>query len=305
MSATRVVTGATGYTGRYIARLLLERGDRVRSLTGHPNRANPFGRAIETIPYRFDDPDALARSMEGADTLFNTYWIRVARRGIDHERATENLRTLFGAAKAAGVRRVVHVSIANASADSRLPYYRGKALAEQALRACGVSYAILKPTLVFGREDILLNNIAWMLRRFPAFLVPGAGDYAVQPICVEDMARLAVEAADARDDVEMDAFGPETYTYEELVRLIARKIGASARIVHASNSAVMLAAKALGLLTRDVVLTRDEIEGLTANLLASRTSDPPLGKVRLSEWLDRHGDAMGSEYASEMERHYR
>ena len=188
MTQTHVVTGASGYTGRYITRRLLDGGAEVRSLTGHPDRPSPFERRVETYPYSFDDPDALASSLEGADTLFNTYWIRFARGGLTHDRAVENLRTLFDAAKVAGVRRVVHISITNATEDSPSPYFRGKALAERALRESALSYAILRPTLIFGREDILLNNIAWMLRRFPVHPIAGSGEYRVQPISVDDLA---------------------------------------------------------------------------------------------------------------------
>ena len=303
--ATHIVTGATGYTGRYITHMLLERGDHVRSLTGHPDRPNPFGDTVVTLPYNFDDPDALTRSLEGTDTLFNTYWVRVAHRGLTHDRAASNLRTLFRAAEAAGVRRVVHISITNADADSPLSYFRCKGELEDALRASGLSHAILRPTLVFGTEDILLNNIAWMLRKFPMFLVPGSGKYRVQPICVEDLARLAVEMSDRDDNVELDAVGPEVFTYDEMLRLIARQTGTSTRLLHVHPSLVMLAGRMLGLLVRDIVLSRDEIEGLSTNLLVSNSSNPPPGRIHLSDWLDDHASGLGRHYANEMARHYR
>ena len=305
MPKTHVVTGAAGYTGKYIARLLLERGDEVRSLTGHPDRPNPFDRPIETVPFAFDDPDALARSIEGADTLFNTYWIRIARGDMTHERAADNLRALFAAAKAAGVRRVVHVSITNAALDSPLPYFRGKATVEKSLRESGLSYAILKPTVVFGREDILLNNMAWMLRRFPVFPIPGAGEYRLQPICVEDLARLAAEMGDRDDDVEIDAVGPDVFTYAELARLLARKAGASCSLLHMSPAMAMIGARLLGVALRDVVLSQDELAGLTGDLLVSKSNDPPPGETRLADWLDENADRLGARYASELERHYR
>ena len=305
MNHTHVVTGATGYTGKYITRLLVERGDRVRSLTGHPDRPNPFGPSVETYPYRFDDPDKLASSLEGADTLFNTYWIRFARGELTHDRAVENLRTLFDAARVAGVRRVVHSSITNATEDSPSPYFRGKALAERALRESGLSYAILRPTLIFGREDILLNNIAWMLRRFPVHPIAGSGEYRVQPISVDDLADIAIRLARESENVEIDAVGPEVFTYEDMVRLVRDKIGASAWLVHVSNSAAMLAARLMGLLVRDVVLTRDEVDGLAAGLLVSKTGEPPPGTTRLSEWLDNNARLLGSKYASELMRHYK
>lgn len=305
MPKTHVVTGAAGYTGKYIARPLLERGDEVRSLTGHPDRPNPFDRPIETVPFAFDDPDALARSLEGADTLFNTYWIRIARGDMTHARAAGNLRALFAAAKAAGVRRVVHVSITNAALDSPLPYFKGKAMVEKSLRESGLSYAILKPTIVFGKEDILLNNIAWMLRRFPVFPIPGTGEYRLQPICVEDLARLAVELGDGDDNVEMDAVGPDVFTYAELARLLARKTGASCSLLHMSPAMAMIGARLLGVALRDVVLSHDEMAGLTGDLLVSKSEDPPPGETRLADWLDENAARLGARYASELDRHYR
>ena len=305
MPKTHVVTGAAGYTGKYIARPLLERGDEVRSLTGHPDRPNPFDRPIETVPFAFDDPDALAKSLEGADTLFNTYWIRIARGDMTHARAAGNLRALFAAAKAAGVRRVVHVSITNAALDSPLPYFKGKAMVEKSLRESGLSYAILKPTIVFGKEDILLNNIAWMLRRFPVFPIPGTGEYRLQPICVEDLARLAVELGERDDDVEMDAVGPDVFTYAELARLLARKTGASCSLLHMSPAMAMIGARLLGVALRDVVLSHDEMAGLTGDLLVSKSEDPPPGETRLADWLDENAARLGARYASELDRHYR
>ncbi len=302
---THVVTGATGYTGRYITRILLERGDKVRSLTGHPDRPNPFGKAVEFRPFNFDDRAALARSLEGADTLFNTYWVRVARKGLTHQRAARNLRTLFAAAEAAGVRRVVHISITHADADSGLSYFGGKGIVENSLKASPLSYAILRPTLVFGKEDVLLNNIAWMLRRFPVFFIPGSGKCRVQPVCVEDLARLAVEMGDGDDNAEVDAVGPDVFTYKDMVRLVREKTRTSARLVHVPAPVVMLAGSLLGLMLRDVVLSRDEIAGLAANLLVSDSNGPAPGRIRLANWLEEHGPELGRRYASEMARHYR
>ena len=305
MSVTHVVTGATGYTGRYIAQRLLKDGSEVRSLTGHPDRPNPFGNRVKMLPYNFDDTDALARSLEGADTLFNTYWIRVDYGETTHERVVEQSRALFAAAEKAGVRRIVHISITNPDENSPLPYFRGKALVEKALRERNVSRAILRPTLIFGREDILLNNIAWMLRKFPIFPIPGSGEYRVQPVYVGDLADLAVRMGAERDDVEIDAVGPETFSYTELAKLIMDKTGASCRLTRVSPSMAMLGAKLMGLLLRDIVLTRDEIDGLSADLLVSKSGEAPPCSTRLSDWLDENGALLGASYANELARHYR
>ena len=301
--ALNVVTGAFGYSGRYIARRLLAAGKRVLNLTGHPGRPNPFDEPVDSAPFDFDRPERLTESLRGARVLFNTYWIRFPYRGRTFEQAVENTRTLIRAAKEAGVRRLVHVSITNPSKDSPLPYFRGKAVLEEAIAESALSYAIVRPTVIFGPEDILINNIAWLLRRVPVFAVPGSGTYRLQPIFVEDLADLAVSLAEQAGDVVVDAVGPETFTFEELVRLIARTIGRKARIVHLPPGLARLGSRMLGLLVGDVLLTRDEVRGLMADLLVS--AQPPTGHTRLSDWLAHNADRVGTRYASELKRHYR
>lgn len=298
-----VVTGAFGYTGKYITRRLLALGRKVRTLTGHPDRPNPFGDQVAVAPFDFDNRPGLVRSLQGVTTLYNTYWIRFPRGAVTYEKAVTNTQILFAAAREAGVRRVVHVSIANPSADSHLPYYRGKGILENSLIQSGLSHAILRPTVIFGVEDILINNIAWFLRTLPVFGVPGTGEYKLQPIFVEDMAELAVRVGQQDENLIVDAVGPESWTFDELVRLIAQKTGRRARLVHLSPAIVLATVRLVGWLVGDVVLTPEEIEGLMANLLV--TSSPPTGQTRLSEWLGQHAKEVGSHYASEVARHYR
>lgn len=298
-----MVTGAFGFIGRFITQRLLAAGKDVRTLTGHPDRPNPFGDRLSVVPYRFDDPDELARSLRGGAVLYNTYWVRFPHRGATFDAAVENTKLLIDACRAAGVSRFVHVSVTSADEESPLPYFRGKGLAERAVRESGLSYAILRPPLVYGPGDILVNNIAWFLRRSPVFPVMGDGEYRLQGVDVEDLAEIAVDAGGGADNVVTDAVGPETYTYNDLIRLIARTIGSRARIVHAPPGAVHALAAAAGALVRDVVLTRGEIAGLMANLLVSPR--PPLGRRRFSEWVVQHRETLGRTYASELNRHFR
>jgi uncharacterized protein YbjT (DUF2867 family) len=225
-----LVTGAFSYTGGFIARALLAGGRRVRTLTGHPARESDLRDVIEAHPYNFDDPDALVRSLRGCATLYNTYWIRFPNAGRTFTQAILNSRRLFEAARRAGVRRIVHISVSNADAAPRLPYFRGKAEVETAARASGVSCAIVRPTLIFGPGDILIDNIAWMLRRFPIFALPGSGGYRVQPILGDDVAAIAIAAAHREENATIDAFGPETLTFRELVETISRAVGSRSRI---------------------------------------------------------------------------
>lgn len=297
-----VVTGAFSYTGRYIARHLLSQGKRVKTLTAHPQRSNPFGGQVPAVPFHFDQPDELRASLQGATTLYNTYWIRFPHGTVTFEKAVENTRTLIKAAEEAGVRRLVHISIANASTQSPLSYFRGKGWVEKAVKGSSLSYAIVRPTVIFGIEDILINNMAWFLRRFPIFALPG-GDYRVQPVYVDDVATIAVRLGDQNENVTVDAVGPETYSFEEMVGLIGAKLGRRARIIHLSSASVLLFCRCVGALVGDVVLTQDELRGLMSNLLVS--SYPPTGQTRLSEWLKENAERLGTRYASELERHYR
>jgi uncharacterized protein YbjT (DUF2867 family) len=302
-SELNVVTGAAGFTGKYLTRRLLDMGKRVRSLTGHPDRANPFGEQVETALMAFDDPAGLTKSLEGASTLYCTYWIRFAHGEMTHEKAVENTRILIKAAEDAGVRRLVHVSIANPSEDSPLPYYHGKAMVEKAVRESRLSYGILRPTVIFGPEDILINNIAYFIRKYPVFVVPGSGEYGMQPIYVEDMAEIMADTGQTDENLVTDAVGPETFTFNEIVELIKRSVHGHARIMHMNASVALKAVKYLGSVVGDVVLTDDEVKGLVSNLLVSK--EEPKGHVKLSEWLAQHGESVGKEYHSELARHYR
>ncbi len=298
-----VVTGATGYTGRYITRALLSRGRRVRTLTGHPARKDPFGDQIEAVPFDFDSPDDLKRSLEGAHTLFNTYWIRFPHRGQTFDTAVANTRVMLDAATAAGVRKFVHISVTKPTESSPLPYFRGKAMVEAAVMESALSYAIIRPALIFGVEDILLNNIAWLLRRFPVFALPGRGKYRVQPIFAADLGEIAVNAACDDRSSTFDAVGPEIFTFDELVRMIANAVHSKSRIVHVDPRIALACAQVVGWFVRDVTLTRNEIRGLMTDLLV--TDSPANAPTLFSEWLRSNADKIGLAYASELSRHFR
>jgi NADH dehydrogenase len=299
----QAVTGAFGYSGRYIAQRLLNRGLPVVTLTNTRPRRDPFQGRVRAAPLDFASVPTLAESLRGVDVLYNTYWVRFDHGEFSHGAAVRNTKRLFRAAVEGGVRRIVHVSITNPSLESSLPYFRGKAELEQALVTSGVSYAILRPTVLFGREDVLINNIAWMLRRFPVFAMPGDGRYRLQPIYVDDLAGLAVSAGGGHGDSVTDAIGPETFTYRELVEIIGESIGSPRTLVSAPPWLVHGMGHVLGVALRDVVITRDEIQGLMEERLYVQS--PPAGSTRLSEWARDHAAELGRTYASELARRRR
>ncbi len=296
------VTGAFSYTGKYIARRLLARGDEVITLTGHPDNPDPFDGQVKAFPFNFEQPEKLAETLKGVDILFNTYWVRFSHGTNSHALAVENTLKLIHAAEQAGVKRIVHTSISNPGLDSQLPYFSGKAKLEEAIKASSLRYAILRPTVLFGDEDILVNNIAWILRNFPLFGLPGNGSYGLQPIFVEDYADLAVEMALREENIITDAVGPDIFTFEEMVRLIAAEIGRPARLMKMPLKLALRASQIIGAFVGDVVLTQDEVDGLMAGLLVSE--DPPRGKTHLRYWLRANQDTVGVRYASELKKHY-
>jgi NADH dehydrogenase len=296
------VTGAFSFTGRAIAEKLLADGRDVLTLVRRPAVDAVDGR-IRTAPFDLDNVPQLVDSLRGIDTLYNTYWIRFPRGDLTFETAVDRCRRLIAAARQAGVRRIVHVSVVNASASGPTEYFRAKARLEQVVQQSGLSYAIVRPTLTFGPGDILVNNLCWVLRRFPVFAIPGDGRYRLQPVHVNDVADIAVGAGQATTDMTVDAAGPDVLTFNEFVALLARAVGSRAGLLHLPAELALAASRVLGVLVRDVMLTRDEVGELTGSLLVSER--PPAGTTHLAAWAQANADGLGRNYRSELDRHYR
>jgi uncharacterized protein YbjT (DUF2867 family) len=298
-----VVTGAFGFTGRFIARRLMEMEHPLRTLTNHPSRPGAEDIKADVAPLQFTDRDALVESLRGADVLYNTYWIRFQHGRARFGDTVAHTRVLMGAARDAGVRKVVHISVSNPSEDSPLDYYAGKARAERAVRESGLAYAIVRPTLIFGQGDILINNIAWLLRRLPVMGIPGKGDYRLQPVAGEDVAEIATWAAEQTGNVTVDAAGPDIIFYSEMVESIAIAVRRHPRFLYMSPRMALRAVSLIGRFVNDIVLNEPELEGLMEELLVSR--ERPRGTHRLDNWLLANADTVGVEYASELDRHWR
>jgi uncharacterized protein YbjT (DUF2867 family) len=297
-----IVTGAFGYIGRYITAQLLQAGRNVRTITTHVGKPNPFEGQVISFPYNFDQPDLLRESLHGTETLYNTYWVRFNHGHSTFAQAVKNTEILFQCAAAAGVQKIVQISVTNAHEDSNLPYYQGKALQESVLKSCKVPYTIIRPTLVFGKEDILVNNIAWLMRKFPFFPIFGDGQYRLQPIYVEDLASIAIAGAGQPGNLTLDAIGPEDYTFEHFIRLIANVLERKVIFLKTPPALGILLGKLIGFAMRDVILTRAELDGLMMNMLTSNQA--PNGKTRFSNWLKLNKHEIGTTYSSEFKRHF-
>ena len=302
-----VVTGAFGYTGRWIAHQLLEQGEKVRTLTNAVGRDDPFDGRVEIHPLDFEDKTALVESLRGADVLYNTYWVRYNHQSkrFDHGIATRNCNIMFEAAKEAGVRRIVHFSVAHPDQAPGWSYFAGKVDSEEHLKKVGISYAIVRPTVLFGGgRNVLVNNIAWMLRYMPVFGYFGWGNYPIQPVHVRDVARMAIELGAGNEDITRDATGPEKYRYKDFVKLIGKSMGVRRIIMPVPPFMGWMAGQVLGLFLKDMVVTRAEIKGLMQGLVAS--DEEPLGIIKFSEWIEDKGDSIGRKYHNDLkERKYR
>jgi len=300
MKNIHAVTGALGYSGKYIAEKLLAQNKEVITLTNSVNRPNPFGDKVKPFLYNFDNESELVKTLENVKVLYNTYWVRFNHTTFKHSVAVENTKKLFAAAKKAGVEKIVHVSISNPSKTSHLEYFNGKAILEETLINTGISYSILRPTVIFGQEDILINNIAWLIRKMPMMGVFGDGKYKIQPIYVEDLSELAVREGENKNNITIEAIGPETFEYKDLVKFIAETIGINRKIISVSHGFGYFMSKIIGWIKGDYVITREEIDGLTAGLLY--TDAKPAGKTKLTEWIKANKNTLGKVYSNELKR---
>jgi NADH dehydrogenase len=298
-----VVTGSFGFIGRHITQRLLARGEAVRTITTHPDKPNPFGSEVEALSYNFDYPRELTAALRGADVLYTTYWIRFEYGGMTFARALHNTATIFECARKAGVKQIVHIGVTGSSESSPLPYYRGKAVQERLLREAGIPFTIVRPSLVFGEGDVLVNNIARLMRAFPVFPVFGDGRYEVQPVYVGDVADIAVKGAQAPEAATVDAIGPERFAFKDFLRLLADNIRPGIMFLPMPPAAGIALGRVIGRALGDVLLTADELRGLMQGLLTSRQK--PSGKIVFSEWLRENKTNVGRSYASDIKSHYK
>jgi uncharacterized protein YbjT (DUF2867 family) len=298
-----LVTGGSGYIGGAITERLLGRAE-LRSLTSHPGR-NRFGSRVRLFPYNFDRPMDMGDAFTGVDVFVNTYYVRFNYGATNFERAVESTRELISLATQARVGRIVHVSVSNASENSPLPYYKNKGRIERIVRESGLDYTILQPAIVVGSRDILVNNIAYFLRRLPVFAMFGSGDYRVQPMTLDAFADVTLEAIEGSHPGRvLPLAGPRDWTFAEMVRAIRSAVGSQARIIHAPSVLALVGLKVAGWFLGDVVLTSDEIKGLTREYLYA--AQPSRLGEDFGMWLNRPGVAseLGLRYQSELALHF-
>ncbi len=238
MGASRVlVLGASGFVGRSVCALLASRGVAVRALTRDALKARPLQviPSLEVVAGSPHDDAALAAALDGVDAVVNLVGILHQSRRESFEKVHAQLpRRLAIACRGAGTRRLVHVSALHASRDGPSEYLRSRGRGEDALReeGAGLAITILKPSVIFGRDDSFLNLFAGLVRPLPVVPLAGAGT-KFQPVWVEDVARaVAACLEDARTAGRaFDLCGPRTYSLAEIVAFVARLQGLARLVV--------------------------------------------------------------------------
>ena len=296
-----LVTGAFGFTGKYISDLLIKKGEKVRTLTSKTD-INLYNENIEVFQYNFEDKEYLIKAMSGAEKLFNTYWIRFPYKSHTFEKVVFRTKILIDCAKEADIKKIIHISVSNANSKSKLNYFKYKGIVEEMIKDSKIDYFILRPTIIFGKESILINNIAWFLRKFPIFIVFGKGKYLVQPIFIEDIAKIAVLESDNSANKIIDIVGPEVFEFKEMVNFIKTKISSKCKILYLPTFLFQIFIPILNFLTKDVVLTKEELKALKENLLYSK--EEPIGQKKFTDWIEENKFDVGKEYFSELLRHY-
>jgi len=294
------ITGAFGYSGKYISEKLLGENYQVKTLTNSPHKHHPYKDKIEIAPLSFDNKDLLVKNLSGYDVLINTYWVRFNHKKFNHQGAVKNTKILFDASKEAKIKKIIHVSITNPDINSELEYFKGKAILEEYLKSLDINYAIIRPAVLFGKEDILINNMAWFVRNLPVIGVFGDGNYKLQPIHVEDFAKLIINRINVDKNVILNAIGKETYTYKQLLLAIMSGIDVHKKIINVNPLVGYWAGKIIGFLKNDVFITKEEIKGLMQNKLY--VNDKPIGEISLQEWIKHNKHTLGKKYASELLR---
>lgn len=279
-----LVTGAFGNVGAALAARLLDRGRSVRTLTSkRPEGPSP----LDVRPFAWDDPAALAAAFDGVDTFYCTYWMRHG----PYDVAVDRCRRLLDAATAAGVRRIVHLSVVQPDAASPYPYFRGKAEVEAHLAALPVPAAVVRPALVFGGEAAMLDDLARVLRRVPVFGLPAGGRFRVRPVHVDDVVDLCLAGSEVDEPTVVDAVGPERPTFRELVTQVRDAVGSRARLVGLPVPVVLAAGRLLGRLQGRELLTAEELRSTIDGL--ADADGPATGSRSLSAWLAEHGAELG------------
>ncbi len=282
------VTGATGFVGSHLCRELAARGHAVTALVREGSSAERL--AGENISFARGDitrPESLPPAFQGCDAVVHLVGIIRERPGQTFEGIhAEGTASVVRAARQAGVRRLVHMSAAGTRPDAASSYHRTKWLGEEAVRASGLEWVVLRPSLIFGRGDGFTTTMMDLVRRAPVVPVIGSGKNLMQPVAVGDVcAAFAASVEEERHTGQTyELGGPDRLTYEEIVRMVVRAMGLRRRFVHIPAGLMMPVAAVLSRLSPRFPLTPDQIRMLQEDNIAEGDHAREVFGLRLTSY---------------------
>jgi len=260
-----VVGGCTGLVGRAVLR---EFGPthRIRSLHRRPTEAEASG-GVEVVAGDAREIADWGPYLRGVDTVLNLAWYREPRHR-HFVRLADGLLRLVRDAEAAGVRRFVHVSVPDAPPrmETDLPYLAQKRRVDRAIEASRLSYAIVRPTMLFGPRDVLLTVMLRTIQRYHRFPMFGDGLYHVSPIATGDLAAILRREGERGARTNVMVGGPERWVYRDLTDAMFRALGRSPRYVRLSPANSVRLASFLERVGSSLLYAY-EVEWLLADLL--------------------------------------
>lgn len=278
-----LVAGGTGMIGRLVVRELARQGNPVAVLSHRPERAPAHFPGLKVEVRKGDARDAasLERAVQGVETIisamqFPNYPIEDKRRGHTFEEvdARGNER-LVAAAKQAGVRQYIYLSGAGAAKDGQYHWLRAKWRAEEAIRASGMTYTIIRPSWVYGPDDKSLNKFVAFARLLPFVPVIGSGDQQLQPVFVNDVAEAVVASVTAPSAANQtfEMGGPDRLTMNELIAIMLSVMGKKKPKLHSPAFLPRLAGAALQLVPFGTKpLSPDAVTFATMDAVADNTA---------------------------------
>jgi len=284
------LTGTSGFVGSHLVRGLLRAGHTVRGLVRSLDKAIAKTPGIEYTPGNVLEPASLREVMAGCDAVIHLVGVILEVKGATFERihhqGTENV---VEAAKSSGIRRFLHMSALGTRPNAVAEYHKTKWKGEEVVRASGIPWVILRPSIIYGQGDGFTTQMLDLMRKAPLRPIVGSGKYRVQPIFIEDVVDCFVQALtrDAALGREIALGGPRAMPIEEMLDALAAAAGIRKRKIHVPYWFMYLNAALLELFLSRPPVTRGQLIMMREG--SSCDTAPMLTAFKVKHWTLKEG----------------
>ena len=266
------LTGATGFIGSHVRRALARDGHQV---VGLARRSQPEEADVTWITGDITDPEILAHGMHGCDAVIHLVGILKEQGEATFARMhVQGTETVLAAMRRGRVKRLLHMSALGAGPRQSTGYYRTKWAAEEAVRASGLDYTILRPAIVFGPGDGFINKLVDLLRQYPVIPIPGSGDYPLAPISVHAVVSVLMQVLGEYGPTIARTFevsGPEVHTYLHIVNLLTDYLHIRKPRIYVPIKLLRLGINMLGFARISPPITHDQLNMLLQGSVCNDT----------------------------------